>query len=221
MKTIWDFIKNNLAKPFAQKPKNVVKMLIAVTVMGMGVAILRLTSFGPDPCSAMNYGMSYITGMSFGNYQILFNIVLFTVIFLIDRSLLGLGTFGNMIICGYSADFTSWVILKIFNVTRVTVTWERIVIMLPALVLFVFAAAIYMNCDLGTAPYDAAAFLIHKAISKKHKASFKLVRIIYDGLVTVFAFFIKGEVGLVTVLMIFTLGPAVDFVGKNIGKKKQ
>lgn len=193
-------------------------MLFSVCIMGVCVSILVMTQFGPDPASAMNYGMADIMGLSFGNYQLCFNIVLFIVIFIIDRSLLGPGSFGNMILVGYAADLTTWLVGRMFGTTEITGDLMRFAVMIPALLVFVIAAAVYMNSGLGTAPYDALVYLIHKQLCKKtgKEIKFRIVRMLYDGVVTLFAFVIGGEVGLVTVLMVILLGPAIDAVAKRM-----
>lgn len=206
----------------SSKTKNMIQMLLSVIVMGMCVSILVMTQFGPDPCSAMNYGMARILGLSFGVYQILFNLVLLVFVLLIDRSLLGPGTFGNMFLVGISADFTTWLVGKVFGTTEISTFTMRMAVMIPTLIIFVFAAAVYMNSELGTAPYDALPYLIHKRLCAKtgKKIRFRTVRMIFDGLITLFAFCIKGEVGLITVLMIVSLGPAIDAVDKLLHPQK-
>ncbi len=195
-----------------------IRMLVSVCIMGVCVSILVMTRFGPDPASAMNYGMADITGLTFGTYQLCFNILLFMVIFIIDKSLLGPGSFGNMILVGYAADFTTWLVENWFGTTEMTSDVMRFMVMIPALLIFVVAAAIYMNSGLGTAPYDALVYLIHKQLCKRtgKEIKFRIVRMLYDGAVTTFAFFIGGEVGLVTVLMVILLGPAIDAVAKKM-----
>lgn len=206
-----------------RKTKNIMQMLVSVIVMGMCVSILVMTSFGPDPASAMNYGMARIVGLSFGTYQLVFNGILFIFILIADRSLLGPGTFGNMILVGFSADFMTWMVEKLFGITQITTLSTRVAVLIPALIIFVFAAAIYMNSDLGTAPYDALPYLVHKRLCVRtgKKIRFRIVRMIYDGLVTLFAFCIKGEVGLITVLMVISLGPAIDAVDKLLHPQKR
>ena len=66
----------------------------------MCVSLLVMCDMGTDTCSAMNYGISHKLGMSFGNYQLLLLII--AIIF--EKNLIGTGTFGNMILVGYSAD---------------------------------------------------------------------------------------------------------------------
>lgn len=205
------------------KTKNIIQMLVSVIVMGLCVSILVMTSFGPDPASAMNYGMARIVGLSFGTYQLVFNMILLLLILIADRSLLGPGTFGNMILVGFSADFMTMMLEKLFGTTQITALPMRVAVMIPTLIIFVFAAAVYMNSDLGTAPYDALPYLVHKRLCAKtgKKIRFRIVRMIYDGVVTLFAFCIKGEVGLITVLMVISLGPAIDAVDKLLHPEKR
>ena len=70
----------------------------------MCVSLLVMCDTGTDPCSAINYGISHKLGMSFGNYQLLSNIVLLIIAIIFEKKLIGTGTFGNMILVGYSAD---------------------------------------------------------------------------------------------------------------------
>ena len=170
----------------------------------------------------MNYGLSAKAGLTFGTFQLLFNAVLFVIVLLKDWKLFGLGTIGNMVIVGYSADFTGWVVDKLgfFPPVEELTIGMKIGIMVPTLVLFLFAAALYMNCGLGTSPYDALPLLLHRAIEKaaKKQIPYKFIRMLYDGIATVAAFLVGGSVGVVTVLMVFTLGPCVDFVSGLVKK---
>lgn len=204
-----------------EKVKRIIFMLIAVFFMGVGVQFLNRTNLGPDPFSAMNYGFAAKAGLSFGTFQLLFNAVLFVLVLLKDRTLFGLGTIGNMVIVGYSADFTGWVVdmLGIWPEGELSLG-VKLGIMVPTLILFLFAAALYMNCGLGTSPYDALPVLLHRATEKatKKQVPYKFVRMSYDGIATVVALLVDGTVGVVTVLMVFTLGPCVDFVSGLVKK---
>ncbi len=204
------------------KIKNVILMLVSVFFMGVGVFFLKLSSFGPDPFSAMNYGISGMLHISFGTFGLLLNIVLIVFLFIFDRSLLGAGTIGNMVIVGYAADFTAWAYGKLFpDMAVIENIGIRIAIVIPALILFIISAALYMNSRTGTSPYDALSFFLHKIINKKTKKQipFRFIRICYDAFFTLMGVLFHGEVGIATVIMIFTLGPAVDAVGKLLNKK--
>lgn len=211
-------MKNYLTK---EKRKRILLMLVGVFFMGVGVQFLNRTNLGPDPFSAMNYGFAAMCGISFGTFQLLFNAALFLIVLLKDRTLFGLGTIGNMVIVGYSADFTGWVIEKLGIWPEGELSLGiKLAIMVPTLILFLFAAALYMNCGLGTSPYDALPLLLHQGIEKatKKQIPYKFVRMLYDGIATVVALLVGGTVGVVTVLMVFTLGPCVDYVSGLVKK---
>lgn len=212
-------MKKYLTKEYVKR--NII-MLFSVCMMGVCVQFLNLTKLGPDPCSALNYGVSSKIGMSFGTYQMLFNVVLFLIVVVQDKSLFGTGSLGNMILVGYAADFTGWVlkVVGIFPKLEQMSSGMAVGIMIPALAIFLVVAALYMNCGLGTAPYDAIPFLVHKNLEKIRKKTipFRFVRMAFDGIVTLLAFLIGGGIGIVTVLMIFLLGPAVDMVSKVVEK---
>lgn len=201
--------------------KSFLIMLCAVTVMGMCVSLLVMCNMGTDPYSAMNYGISHMLGMSFGNYQLLSNLVLLLVVIIFDRKLIGTGTLGNMILVGYAADFFTWIWKNVCHVPEQLSLSIRIIILIPALILFIFAAAIYMQSGHGTAPYDAVSFLITNKIAKvTGRNRFRIIRIVYDLLATCIAIETGGEVGIITILMVILLGPTVGFVGDFIKRKK-
>lgn len=212
-------MKKYITKDFL---KRAILMLISVIIMGICVFFLNRTNLGPDPCSAVNYAVSSRIGMSFGTYQLIVNIILFLFTVVQDRTLFGLGTIGNMVVVGYSADFTGWVVgkLGLLPETMTLTVAQSVMIMIPTLAVFLMAAALYMNCGLGTSPYDALPVLIYHKVEKATKKTipFRFVRMVYDGMFTLAAFLIGGGIGIVTVLMVFTLGPAVDLVGKVVGK---
>lgn len=201
--------------------KRTVVVFLSVILMGVGVQFLNRTNLGPDPFSAMNYGMSNMVGLSFGTYQAIFNGILFLFLFLQSRKLFGIGTIANMVVVGYAADFTGWLldnagILMPEDMTTAT----RFLVLVPALIEFVFAAAMYMNCGVGTSPYDALPQLLHQKAQKllKREFPFRITRMLYDGTATIIAFLVGGSAGIVTVLMVFTLGPVIDFVAGLVKK---
>lgn len=190
-------------------------MLISVIMMGLGVSLLVLTEMGTDPCSAMNYGIARTLGLSFGNYQLLFNTVLLILVILLDWRLIGTGTIGNMVVVGYSADFFGWVWTNVCHVPAHLPLAARIGILVPALLLFVVAAACYMHSGHGMAPYDAVPFAVTEKIRQKTgRNCFKPVRLSIDLIATILGFLTGGEVGVMTVLMVLLLAPIVEFVGK-------
>ena len=65
-----------------------------------------------------------------------------------------------------------------------------------------------------------AKILVLDAENSTHlpNVSFRVIRIVYDFVVTVIAVLLGGKLGIVTVLMVITLGPVIEWLG-NIMKQ--
>lgn len=216
--------------------KSFFQMLAGVFFMGFSLSLLVLTRFGTDPCSAMNYGVSRqlrrlfgdsvsIFGLSvpitFGNYQLAFNLILLIFILLFYRSKLGPGTLGNMVVVGYTADFFSYIWKSVCHIPESLPLTIRFAILIPALLVFVFSAAVYMQSKQGVAPYDAIPFIISDSVRKRTgKNFFRYIRLSEDLLAALIGLFTGGECGLMTFLMVLLLGPTVQYVGNLFHKQE-
>lgn len=195
--------------------KRIFYVIAAVILMGLSLSFLIRLNFGTDPCSAMNLGISRHLHLSFGTWQVLFNIVLFILVIAFDRSQLGWGTLANMLLVGYSADFFKWLFNLILPDNAFHSLGIRIIILIPSLFVFIVAAAVYMAVDLGSAPYDAIVFII---ASKLKKIPFRLIRIAWDMTACLIGFLLGSTIGVVTVLIAFLLGPVIAWVKEKINR---
>ena len=190
-------------------------VIAAVILMGFALSWLLLVDLGTDPCTLLNQTISTRLGISIGNWQALFNTVLLIFVIIFGGRNLGFGTLANMFLVGYSIDFFSWIWAKVLPADLFTSMGVRIAVLIPALILFILAASFYMDVDMGTAPYDAVSFIISTHLPN---VSFRVIRIVYDFVVTAIAVLLGGKLGIVTVLMVITLGPVIEWLG-NIMKQ--
>jgi len=193
--------------------KRLIIVVVAVIMMGFALSFLILVDMGTDPCTMMNRAISAKLGMSFGNWQALLNTILLVVVVIFGGRNLGFGTIANMFLVGYSTDFFLWLVPKFIPTEIFAVNWVRGVVFIPALILFIIAASIYMDVDMGTSPYDAISFILSERIKK---VPFQLVRIVYDFLVIGIALLFGAKLQIVTVLMALTLGPVISFLGPKL-----
>lgn len=192
--------------------RRVMVLFGSVFLMGVGVAILDQLGFGTDPCSVLNLAMSRKLGWSFGNYQLVFNVLLLALILLLrEGKRIGPGTLANMIVVGYAADFTTWIINMIHPLTGETLL-VKLIVFIPTILMFMVAASFYMVVELGVAPYDALPQIIS---SRVKKLNFTAIRIIWDVTATVLGFLLGGTVGMVTIIMGFFLGPIISAIAKK------
>ncbi len=84
--------------------KRVIWVILANVILGLGISLLRLSSFGTDPFTCMNLGVSSYLPIGYGTYQMLFNLLLFIPVFILDRKSFGIGALINMLLLGYIVD---------------------------------------------------------------------------------------------------------------------
>ena len=219
-----DFFQNMYKKPHIIR--RMVLCFVSVCMMGVCVYWLDRLAWGTDPCTVTNLALAAKFGLSLGNLQAIVNTLMFIIVFWRDKKQIGFGTVFNMFLVGYSYNLMAFIMEKAgmdYHFPKVSFG-EGFVISdffwclgacVVLLVLFVFFASIYMSVELGTAPYDALSMIL--ADSQK-RFSFRVIRIFWDAGFTILGFVLGGTVGLVTVFMVFTIGPMVAWMGKRIQK---
>ncbi len=202
--------------------KKVIVALLGVLIMGITIGFMQSVNAGTDPYSAMCYGIAQKTGIEFGTVSLGLNGTAFIVLIFVNWKLFGLGTIFNMVIVGYTADFTRWLLGK-WGFEAVNDSMVLVVIVtIASLLIFMIGVGLYIDAGLGTSPYDAIPNLLHQLVNKHSKkpVPYKLVRIPFDLFFAVIALILCGfSVGMiVTFAMALFLGPIVDMVAKLLAK---
>lgn len=201
---------------FARPPKfrkRMVMMICGVIAQGLGLSLLRAINLGTDPCSCLTQGVTNYVNLSFGTCQFLCHLVTFVFVVRFDLSKIGFGTIGNMCFLGYISDFFRWLWSLILPAGFFSLTISRYALLIPALAVFLVGAAAYMCAGLGSSPYDALPFILSTHIKR---FSFKVVRMMWDIAFMLGGFLLGGDVGIVTILVAFFLGPVITLVQKKM-----
>lgn len=215
--TFKQFLVPNFAKRLAF-------MLPAVILMGVFVSILVEIGWGTDPASFMNLNIASTLGWGLGNTEVLVYGLMLVFTFIFGAQMIGFGTLANMILIGYVVDLCRWVWSNIGFAAFIAQSSlaVRIVIFAITLICFVFVAAIYINAQMGVAPYDAMPQIISDWIPK---IPFFVIRILFDlsaVLIGVIAarFNPEGIQGSVigSILMSLMLGPVISLVANPLKK---
>ena len=203
-------IQSLLNKPHMARRAAV--LLLSVIVMGVCVAVFDQLGFGTDPCSVLNLGVSRLLGWSFGNYQLMFNLVLLALIIAMGEiRRIGLGTLANMVVVGYAADATLWLLNHTHPLTGDPLP-VKLAVFVPTMALFLVAVSFYMVVDLGVAPYDAMPQII---AGRQKRFGFTAVRVTWDIAAIVLGFLVGGTIGLVTLVTGFFLGPVITAIANR------
>lgn len=191
-------------------------MIGANMILGMGIALLRLSSFGTDPFTCMNLGVSSHLPISFAVYQMCFNALLFIPVFILDRKSFGIGALTNMLLLGYFVEFFMFV----FSILGFTIEGlagnliMRIVTLMGGVLVVCFGVALYMACDLGAAPYDRLPVIVETYSHGKVK--YKWARVGQDVISASIGLATGSVVGVGTVIVALFTGPIVSFFRETV-----
>lgn len=203
-------------KCFARPPKfknRMIMMLCGIMAQGLGLSILRAINLGTDPCSCLTQGVTNFVPLSFGTCQLLCHLVTFVFVIRYDLGMIGFGTIGNMCFLGYISDFFQWIWSLLLPAGFFEAVTSRYLLLVPSLAVFLLGAAAYMCAGLGSSPYDALPFIISGHI---RRFPFKIVRMLWDISFMAAGFVLGGDVGIVTILVAFFLGPIITGVQKKL-----
>ena len=198
-----------------EKRKKLLPRVLWVTVanliLGLGIAMLRLSGFGTDPFTCMNLGVSSHLPVSFAVYQMIFNVLLLIPVFILDRKSFGIGALINMLLLGYFVEF----FMFLFAAVGITIEGMagNMAMRIPALVVGIlvlcFGVALYMACDLGAAPYDRLSVIVENYSHGKIK--YKWARVGQDVISAVVGLMTGSVVSIGTVIVALFTGPIVSF----------
>lgn len=196
--------------------KRFLLMLLAIIILALGIAMLRLSSFGTDPFNCMNLGVSSHLPISYGTYQLLVNLVLFIPLVILKPSIFGAGAAVNMFLLAYVVEFFSF-LSGLAGLTIESVSDNlpaRIILLILGTIALCFGVALYMESNMGIAAYDALSQIIDE---RSHgKLPFKWVRVTTDIMCIAIGYFSGSVVGIGTLVAGFFTGPIVSFFRSRI-----
>ncbi len=191
-------------------------VIVTEILTGLFLGFLLEVNLGTDPCSFMMATLSQKSGISFGNLQVIVNVALLVIVLGASRlRYLGIGTFANMILIGYSADFMRFVIHRTMPKVWFTTYPIRAVIFALALAAFILCCAVYMNMDAGLAPYDATPMIIGRSLPA---IPFMVIRMCWDFGVILIGVLLGGTPTIGSLIMAVALGPVITAVGRQMRK---
>lgn len=206
-----EFIRTRVIEVDRQR---IVLMMIGILGMGAMLSFLLRVNFGSDPCSYMNSALAGWSGISFGTTVLIVNIILFIPELIRGRDMIGLGTLANMLLIGYISDFCTWLQRLFLPDVWFETMSTRVLIFVLALIPFLIFVGLYINADVGVAPYDA----IPTMVSRATRLPYAPVRIAHDFLAIGIALLAGKPLAIASPILALTLGPTVQAVGGFIGR---
>lgn len=201
-----------IARNFFGQPRNIRRVgmtLFGVFVCAVSVGFFNNSLFGADPFQCFCNGLDRVIPLSFGTLYTLISLLMLVIVFFMDKHFINLGTFINLFLTGYVAQFSTWAIGQLAPDPSMAV---RIIFLVIGVVVMCFASAFYFTADLGVSVYDAVA--LH--LDNKLPIPFRIIRICTDLICVGIGFLLGAIVGVGTVITALFMGPLIDYFNRKV-----
>jgi uncharacterized membrane protein YczE len=169
-------------------------------LFGLAIVMMVKAGLGTSPWVALEVALTHYLPITLGQSVILVAgfIILFDILL---GQPLGWGTLANMLFIGLFVDaLRPWVLAP------PAVLWFQVPYLLLGVVIMGFATAIYVGVNAGAGPRDSLML----AVSRRLRVSVRIARTVIEVIVVIVSLLLGGSIGLGTLLIALTVGPAVQ-----------
>lgn len=181
-------------------------LLIAIC-LGVNMSL----NLGLDPYSAMVTGFSLLSHQSFSLIFMLVTGILFISALFFNLKLLGVTTVLNLFLLGPIAQVVRDFLVSHAVFEALPVKFIGLAI---NLIILCLASSLYMTAGLGVSAYDAQPIIL----SERSPLSFRVSRMIADGLCALLGLMLGAPIGLVTLVTALALGPVIDLFNRKFSR---
>ena len=202
--------------------KRCVMMVLGILLISIAVGCYRLSGFGVDAFTCMNLGISGFLDMGFGTWQLIMNAMILVAVFFTVRRCIGPGTIVNMVGVGYCADFLCWLVNDRLQIPMTLPL--RVAALAAGCLLAALGVALYMDAELGIAPYDSVALIVETLTGGKMKFQYARVASDITCVVVGVLFCLAGKddlwmiIGIGTLCNAFFNGPIIQFFRAHVSR---
>lgn len=187
-------------------------MLAGIVLLGIGVALFKLSLMGNDPHTALMIAIGSRLGIDFSVVMLAANCLWFLLEWRFGKELIGIGTFVNWVLVGPLASLCEKAVLSFWN--GPAGMGARLWLMLSGVVVLSLACALYQTADIGIAPYDALSIIL----SRRSGQSYFPCRMLTDSLCVLAAFLLGGLLGAGTLVCAVGLGPLIGLFSTKVAR---
>jgi len=177
------------------------QLLIGLVVFGLSIALMVRSNVGAAPWDVFHTGVANYVPLSIGQVTIAASfLILFLWLALGER--LGVGTIGNALLVGASAD----VFLALIDTpTGMTL---RVIMLLSGIAINAFATAVYVGAQLGRGPRDG----LMTGLARRTGWSIRSVRTVLELMVIAAGLALGGVAGAGTIAFAVLIGPLAQWM---------
>ncbi|WP_346355452.1 membrane protein [Azotosporobacter soli] len=187
-------------------------LFFGLFLYGLGIVVTLRSNLGTTPWDALHAALTAYIPLTMGQIGQVTGLIIILLSMLIGMQP-GWGTLANMYFIGVFIDFflgQSWL-------SAPDTFWWQLAMLLGGVWIIGWASYFYMVAALGAGPRDS--FMVG-AVRKSGWPVWK-IRTAIEGSVALSAYALGGPVGIGTVIIALTLGPAIQFSFRLMGKRAQ
>lgn len=203
--------------------KRLIIFFIGMSIIQLGVALFLKTNIGSDPFTVFTQGIAkLLNGTGLKNFSLvqliagkaevtpgvanmIILIILFTIIILLDKKRIQIGTLICVMGVGPIIDI-GVKIVSYFPVESYNYLVRALLVLVGCFIIAV-GFSIMSESNLGVAPNDIVPFIIQDKI----KVEYRWIRISIDGVFLILGFIAGGKVGVGTIIAMLSTGPFIQF----------
>lgn len=183
-----------------------IRLIVGLFLFALGSFFSIQANIGLAPWEAFSKGVSFQTGISYGNIVVLTGLVIIVADYLLKEKI-GFGTFLNALLIGKFVDLIEWSNV----VPQMTNFWLGLIMLLAGQVILCLGSYLYIGAALGCGPRDALMVAIGKRLPK---VPIGVIRGIIEGTVLIIGWLLGAKVGIGTVISVFGIGFTLQFTFK-------
>lgn len=187
-----------------------IKILIGLFISGLGTAFLYEVGWGSAPTSTIVEGVSSYFNISFGLSSFSVNVLFLILLFIFDRSLIGIGTVLAVLFLGFFIDLGAFILLPLKIAEMNTIL--KLIMLLIGCVLTPIGLGYYLGQFYGTGAIDSMALIIHN----KTAIGFKYCRWGTDFILMAIGILLGAAWGIGTLASFILTGPIMQFTIERI-----
>jgi len=170
-----------------------VRLFIGLFLYAVGIVLTINANLGLSPWDVFHQGISKLTGITMGQASIIVGLFIVILDWVLGEKV-GIGTICNMLFIGIFMD-----LLMINHMVPIFDTIiARVIMMILGMFVIGIASYFYISAGLGSGPRDG----LMVSLTKKTTKSVRFIRNCIEFVVLVVGFFLGGNVGFGTLIMV-------------------
>lgn len=181
--------------------KHIPRLLAGLLLLGLGIHIIRLSSFGLPPWAVLHDGIEQSLFIPFGYNTLIVGVIVLVFSMILFRTKVGIATILNVVLVGPFIELLRLIVDDISHTL-----FSDIVVFLIGFLCMTFGRALYISSNLGQGPRDG----LFIGIARTTPLPVKYVKLGVEFIVLLIGYFLGGDVFIGTAVVVIASGYVIQ-----------